>query len=184
MLEKLLADGKKGDGKAVETLIERFKPLLSRQVGKFRGLERQEDLWQNAYLFFIEGISLYDPCRGVPFPAYIQKKVQYDFMTWLRRQRVYQNRIYLLDKPFAEIEGQFSLGEGGEGPDAMIAEEEREEMAAALAALSPRQREAVLATTIGGKSLAAVGKEMGISPQAVSKLRQRGIKTLKMNFRG
>jgi RNA polymerase sigma factor (sigma-70 family) len=74
-----------------------------------------------------------------------------------------------LDAPFPAGE-RLELDRGGDPQELVVAAADRERIRGAVAALSPRQREIVLAHYYRERSLRSLGAPLGISPQRVSQL--------------
>jgi RNA polymerase sigma factor for flagellar operon FliA len=82
-----------------------------------------------------------------------------------------------LDAPFPAGE-RLEVGQAGDPQEVVVASAERERIRGAVDALSPRQREIVLAHYFRERSLRSLGEPLGISPQRVSQLHLAAIRRL------
>lgn len=85
-LDQLITQAKNRDKKAMENLLEIFKPLLKRQASRFyrMGLEF-EDAYQQAALIFITGVFQYKAIPPVTFPGYIKKRINWGLWGYWRK---------------------------------------------------------------------------------------------------
>jgi len=91
-LKELIARAKQKDEKAMEELINQFKPLLKSRAKKYSryGLE-YNDIFQQASLLFILAVYDYKERPPVTFSGYVKKTI--DWRLWLYYQKYLKQKI-------------------------------------------------------------------------------------------
>ena len=173
-LEARVLAAQNGDGAATEALLEQFAPLLrSRIHGLWIGVREElstlewADIESQMTLIFLQRLHAFDASKGVFFPHYIERMLEWDARTWLRAQR------RGLATPFSQL----NLGgeEGAELDDLMPVaptDEARDiesivALRAALDDLPHPQRLVVWGCCVLGKTEVQMAQELGLSRSAV-----------------
>lgn len=86
-IENLVKKAQAGDGCAVETLYERFMPLLRAAATQTHIRCIYEDAFATASLSLIEAIHAYKEEMLVPFAGYARAKIFGDLRTLFKRER-------------------------------------------------------------------------------------------------
>jgi RNA polymerase sigma-70 factor (ECF subfamily) len=79
-----IAAAQAGDDRALEELMEAFKPVLHRIARRYSGVSF-DDALQEAWLSFLVCVKTFKADLGVPFVAYVHVKVRGDVRTVMRR---------------------------------------------------------------------------------------------------
>ncbi|MBP2631358.1 MAG: polymerase, sigma-24 subunit, RpoE, subfamily [Firmicutes bacterium] len=153
-----------------------FEPLVRKYTWN-----KSEDVRAEAWLAVVEATKLYDSTKGVPFAGYVKSKVKYSVWNMIRKQqRQWQHEV--------PIEGEGDNEENSLidtlASDINVSDEiERkfltEELQAAINMLPERQRIAVLKTVAWNYSQTETAAALGVTPQAIFNLRNRGLARLK-----
>ena len=173
-LEARVAAARNGDNAATEALLEQFQPLLRSRSHGLWILVREElstlewaDIESQMTLMFLTRLHAFDASKGVFFPHYIERMLEWDARTWLRAQRRGQAT------PFSQLS---ALNEEGADLDdwmpASLDDEARDiervlGLRAALDALPQTQRVVVWGCCVLGKTEAQMARELGLSRSAV-----------------
>ena len=85
-LKKLITRAKQKNLKAMEELINQFKPLLKSKAKKYSryGLE-YDDVFQQASLLFILAVYDYREKGDVPFAGYAKKRINWGLWMYYRK---------------------------------------------------------------------------------------------------
>lgn len=164
-----------------EELLQRYAPLVGKAVRRVRGEELEfADLWQEGCLLLLEGYREYKPETGVPLAGFLKAKVSFGLMNLARRKRYEASRFVLsLDKPLEEGEPYLYRIPGGEDPaKAYLQKEQRKRITSAINALTEKQRKVLVSIYLEDISPGQIAESMGISHQAVSKIKGGGIKKM------
>lgn len=153
-----------------------FEPLVRRYTWN-----KSEDVRAEAWLAVVEATKLYDSTKGVPFAGYVKSKVKYSVWNMVRKQkRQWQYEV--------AIEGDSDNEENSLidtlPSDTNVSDEVEqrfliEELQTAINMLPERQRIAVLKTVVWNFSQTETAAALGVTPQAIFNLRNRGLARLK-----
>lgn len=153
-----------------------FEPLVRRYTWN-----KSEDVRAEAWLAVVEATKLYDSTKGVPFAGYVKSKVKYSVWNMVRKQkRQWQYEV--------AIEGDSDNEENSLidtlPSDTNVSDEVEqrfliEELQTAINMLPERQRIAVLKTVVWNFSQTETAATLGVTPQAIFNLRNRGLARLK-----
>lgn len=171
-LHALFVQGMDGDAAA-------YRAFLSATATQLRGFLRRrlrqwpdevEDLVQEALLAIHNQRASYD--TEVPLTAWVHAIARYKLIDWLRRHARRDALHETLDEADAMVDG----GEQEAG-------EARRDLAALLASLPARQREAIVLTKLDGLSVREAAAALSISESALKVCVHRGLKALAANLR-
>ena len=173
-LEARVFAAQNGDGTATEELLEQFQPLLrSRIHGLWIGVREElstlewADIESQMTLIFLQRLHAFDAEKGVFFPHYIERMLEWDARTWLRAQR------RGLATPFSQLA---LAGEEGADLDDLLPAAATDEardvesilaLRAALDDLPHAQRVVVWGCCVLGKTEVQMAQELGLSRSAV-----------------
>jgi RNA polymerase sigma-70 factor (ECF subfamily) len=152
----LVARARRGDPAAFDALVRRHLPGALVAAERLLGDRAEaEDLVQDAFLRALDRIPLLDPNR--PFGPWFFTLLRNLGINQLRARRVRQTEPEPLDAA---------------SPDALpdevlIRKEVRERFDAALAALTPRQREIVMLFEVEGWKGVEIAEHLGLTPENV-----------------
>jgi RNA polymerase sigma-70 factor (ECF subfamily) len=155
--ETALVDrARRGDAAAFDALVRRHLPGALVAAERLLGDRSDaEDLVQDAFLRALDRLPLLDPDR--PFGPWFYTLLRNLGINQLRARKVRHTEPEALD-----------AASGDALPDeAMIRTEVRERFDAALAALSPRQREIVMLFEVEGWKGVEIAEHLGLTPENV-----------------
>ena len=103
----------KGDRKAGEILLHRYRPLIRKEGRSTLSRFLQEDLEADLVLCFLEALSRYDPKKNPVFAGYVMRLLHWQRLHRLRDMAVYESREELTLENQAEeaFEESFESGE-------------------------------------------------------------------------
>lgn len=164
-----MAAAQRGDEDAYRSLLQELLPLVRRQVRARIGSPADaEDVVQNALIAIHRGRHTYRSER--PFGPWLRAVVRNCVIDWFR-ERGRRARETAVEEP--EI---FSEGVRDEEPGA---HELAPALAAALAALPAKQRQAVELIHVHGLTVAEAAVEAGVTPGALKVRAHRGYRALR-----
>lgn len=85
---KLVSAYQKGDGKALEQLLRKYRPFIENQVSQAFGSLSRDDLRQELLLRFIEAAASYEPARG-SFLGYVLSLIRWKRLDVVRHYETY-----------------------------------------------------------------------------------------------
>lgn len=184
MLERLLGRARRGDGAALEEVLNRFRPLVLATARRLQTGEMDwEDFLQEGFLALVEAVFTFNPRGRAGFPWYARRRVYFALYNYRRRVRRSREREDLaLDLPLEGAQGT-TLLEGipapGPGPEEeVLARHRYRELRLALARLPEKQRRVLTGLYLEGQGVSELAGEMGISPSSVKGLEARGLKNM------
>jgi RNA polymerase sigma-70 factor (ECF subfamily) len=179
-LHALVARAQQRDVEAVAELLNAFQPLLQRVASRYRYLS-YEDALQQAQLAFLEGIAAYERDREIPFPGYIQKKVQGDVRSAMRREIRQRDRQVLPRPKTDETEPDTDMWDVQLCPPGEYSDVEVKLWLDSVA-LSPRERLGV-ESLLAGWSRSDVATALGVTIESVKTWRKRALRKLRQSIR-
>ena len=173
-LQTRVTAAQNGDSAATEALLEQFRPLLRSRIHGMWILVREElstlewaDIESQMTLIFLTRLHGFDATKGVFFPHYIERMLEWDARTWLRAQRRGQatpfSQLGLLGEEDADLDDLLPAAPGDEARDV----ERVLGLRAALDDLPPAQRVVVWGCCVLGKTEMQMARELGLSRSAV-----------------
>ncbi len=170
-VEALVRLAQQGDRRALQLLLERYRPLLGRAVGEVgrlagrsAGPVERADLFQEGVRILIELIRAYDPGRGVGLNYYLQRHLRWRLYNFLRRER------WRLGREVPLAEGDADLVDPAADPQA---EGVSPRLERALKKLSRKQRWVLFLTYWQDRSVEEIARILKVKPRAVWALRRR-----------
>ena len=183
-VEQLVWRAKLGDADATEQICLDFRPLVESVARIYHGVSL-EDARQEGYASLLQAISFFDPLRGVPFAAFVSRKVHGDVRSAMRREWKHSERTAYarLDREGEEhaesptAEDKLALRSWLEHPDE---EFERVEWRDLITRAGLSEREAYsIQEGAKGRSSTAIAKDMGVSPETVKTWRKRAFRKIR-----
>ncbi|NLJ40369.1 MAG: sigma-70 family RNA polymerase sigma factor [Clostridiales bacterium] len=179
MYKELVREAKKGEGAAVETLLNKLNPLIYSAIRKQgRGLD-PGDLYQEACIIFLEAVRDFDENRGVPFLAFIKSRIYFGIHNLARKSR----NTLSLDRSLWEEDGLSALEmlEDSETriEDLIIGKEIYEKLKEGIDILTPKQKGVIMGHFFQNKKLMDIARDKGVHYKGVLKLKDRALKRLR-----
>lgn len=84
----LVSKAQLGDKKAKDELCQRFRPLVYGLTRTAYETIDHEDMAQVLWIVFLESLADYDSSRGLPFAAYVKKRLSQAAVDYMRRHEV------------------------------------------------------------------------------------------------
>ncbi|MCC5464727.1 RNA polymerase sigma factor [Pelosinus baikalensis] len=153
-----------------------FAPLVRKYTWN-----KSEDVRAEAWLAVVEATKLYDSTKGIPFAGFVKSRVKYSVWNMLRKQhRQWEHEVDLESNENNEENSLIDILSSGtnvsdEVEQIFLMEELRE----AINMLPERQRVAVIKTVVCNFSQTETAATLGVTPQAIYNLRNRGLARLK-----
>jgi RNA polymerase sigma factor (sigma-70 family) len=153
-----------------------FAPLVRKYTWN-----KSEDVRAEAWLAVVEATKLYDSTKGVPFAGFVKSRVKYTVWNMLRKQhRQWEHEVELESNDNNEENSLIDILPDGKN----VSDEVEqifliEELRAAINMLPERQRVAVIKTVVCNFSQTETAATLGVTPQAIYNLRNRGLARLK-----
>ncbi len=182
----LVKKAQAGDEQSVGEICRRFIGLVKKYAFQSHVRSIAQEAESQGWLEVIQGIRQYDEKSGVQFAGYIESRVKYGIWNLFKRERRRWDQEAQLDGGGDE-EGLSMLGQLVDGTDVAGEVELQwisQELRAAVALLPEKQGRVIERTVLEHESLTAVAAELGITPQGVYNLRQRGLTSLKKSCAG
>lgn len=177
----LAAKAQQGDEKAFAEICGRFTGLVKKYANQPHLRPLGEEAEAEAWLAVVKAVRTYRPDTGVQLAGYIESQVKYTLWNLFKKERRKWQSETAADADNGE-EGP-SLLELLQANDNVEAAVELMELSqglrCALAELPERQSRAVILTLIEGRRLTEAGRALGVTPQAVHNLQQRGLVRLR-----
>ena len=153
-----------------------FAPLVRKYTWN-----KSEDIRAEAWLAVVEAIKLYDSTKGVPFAGYVKSKVKYSVWNMVRKQQRQCQYEVAIEGDGDNEENSLldTLQSSTNVSDEVEKKFLTEELQAAINLLPERQRIAVLKTVAWNFSQTETAAALGVTPQAIFNLRNRGLARLK-----
>lgn len=185
-LAVLIQQAQGGDQAAFGEVCQRFAGLVKKTACQQHLSSVAEDAEAEGWLALAGAVMTYDPDMGVPVAAYLKNRVQFALWNLFKRERRRWQIESTLEGAADEEEsagGLLAVLAAAEQVEEQVARTEiRKELQQAVLALPPRQRQAIVFTVINEQCLQQAAGKMGISLQAVHRLRQRGLAALRTQY--
>lgn len=178
------AQARNEGGEAFAEVCRRFAGLVKKYANQPHVAGIKEEAAAEGWLAVAAAVRTYDPAAGVRFAGYVESRVRYAVWNLFKRERRrWQQELFLTGSTEEEGKERPGLLDALAAADNVEAEVEANfavtAVREALALLPDKQQTAVARTLLGEARLADIAAELGITPQAVYSLRQRGLARLK-----
>lgn len=179
----MIQQAQRGDQAAFGEVCRRFAGLVKKTACQQHLCSVTEEAEAEGWLALAEAVMTYDPAKGVPAAGYLKSRVQFALWNLFKRERRRWQAEGRLDgaadedNPAGGLLARLAAADQVEEP--LERKEVREELRLAVLSLPPRQRQAIVYTVIEEQHLQQAAVKMDISLQAVHRLRQRGLLSLR-----
>ncbi|HET6318088.1 MAG TPA: sigma-70 family RNA polymerase sigma factor [Chloroflexota bacterium] len=164
--EELVADLARGEHGALGALYTRYAGRVFQTARHSLGPVAAEEIVQETFLAVWRGAPTFDPSAG-PFRPWVLRIAHWRILNELRRRRRHPTTQDEGDSPLLQVP------DGEASPEERAWQDERAQVIeAALATLSPKQREAVALAFMGDQTHAQVADSLGV-PLGTAKTRIR-----------
>lgn len=180
-LIELVRNAQSGNEQAITEICQRFTGLVKKYAFQSHVRPIAEEALSQGWLEVVQGIQQYDEQAGVPFAGYIESRVKFGIWNLFKRERRRWEHEAQLDGG-QEEEGLSMLEQLADDTDVAGEVEGKflaEELMTAIAKLPEKQRRVIVGTLLEDERLTTLAAELGITPQGVYNLRQRGLNRLK-----
>lgn len=186
-LEQLVIKAQTGSsgGAAFAEVCQRFTGLVKKYANQPHLAGIKEEATAEGWLAVAAAVQNYDQAAGVRFAGYVESRVKYAVWNLFKRERRRWQQELLLTGGGTEDEEKAApswletLAAVDNVEAAVEASLVTTAVREALVTLPDKQRVAVVRTLLKEARLGEVAAELGVSPQAVYSLRQRGLARLK-----
>ena len=186
-LEQLVIKAQTGSAgeAAFAEVCKRFTGLVKKYANQPHLAGIQEEATAEGWLAVAATIQSYDQAAGVRFAGYVESRVKYAVWNLFKRERRrWQQELPLTGGGTEDAEKSApswleTLAAVDNVEAAFEASLVTTAVREALVTLPDKQRVAVVRTLLKEARLGEVAAELGVSPQAVYSLRQRGLARLK-----
>lgn len=184
-LQDTVIKAKQGDANATEEILKKLKPLIYSAIRRYASGWDKDDLYQEACLTVIECIKDFDPGRGIPFLAYVKKKVYFSLFNTFQRQ---QRPVLSLDQTHEGQDGENStLGEQLASPEPgveelVLTDLEIKQLYGAVGKLSPKQKQVIQMHFFEGLKYKEIARIRKSHYKSVLRLKDRALKSLRENM--
>ncbi|MCI6282974.1 sigma-70 family RNA polymerase sigma factor [Selenomonas sp.] len=168
-----IAAAQAGDSAAMMELVTQYEPLLRRAAGQAHLRTIHDDALSESYVSLVRAVRDYDAALGIPFAAFAKARVYGDLRTLARRViRTWQREATVDDR---REEGFWELIEDESAAAALTRYERQATLAAAMRALTERERAVIRLLYFNEATQTAAAAELGVSQQAVAAIKKRAI---------
>ena len=183
-LQDLVDMARNGCMDAAEEILERLKPLIYSAVRRYVSGWDKDDLYQEACLTVIQCIKEFDPQKGVPFLAFVKKKVYYRLFNVSRRQRSGLS----LEQTFKGQDGESRMLEellASTEPgieEQILLSMEKKQLYEAIDKLSPKQKQVIMMHFFQGLKYKDIARLRETHYKSVLRLKDRALSSLRKNL--
>jgi RNA polymerase sigma factor (sigma-70 family) len=176
---------KKGDEAAFAALCHYFDPLVRHYCQAAHLQILGEDAAAVARLAVVTAVRTFVAERGVAFSAYVANRVKYALWNFFKKERHrWQRTIYYDGLSEEENAAESSLlADSFDLEGAVLQDFISEKLRRAISGL-PEQQQAILLWWAAGLSQTEIGRRIKVSPQAVSQMKKRALRHLKISLHG
>ena len=158
-------------------LLTQYEPLLRRAAGQAHFRTIHDDALAEACVSFVRAVRDYDAAQGVPFAGFAKARVYGNLRTLARRViRTWQREATVDDR---REEGFWDSIEDEDAARALTRLERRSMLAAALRALSERERDVITRLYFQNETQKTAAAALGLTQQAVAAIKKRALKKMK-----
>jgi len=170
---QLVREAQQGQAVAFAEVCRRFEGLVVKHAFAPHIRPIGEDARSEGRLAVVEAVGSYREASGVPFAGYVESRVRYRMWNMFKKERRRWRQEVWLDSDRPEEDAGVNIAVSVENQ--LLAAEVRQ----AIDALPDKQRLVITATLLGEVRLLEVAQTLGVSVQAVHKLRCRALARLR-----
>lgn len=179
-MKNLIIKAKQEDKKALEEIIEKFRPLINNTALSFYIYGHDsEDIKQIAIMSIINAINKFDITNADAFPAYVKKCVKNSLYKEIEKA----SKLYYKNKECREIsqfiEEKDIINENINLQDEFIKKEEKLNLEKAISSLSDSERKLLKYLYVENKTLKDYSLENNIEYYKARYMKEKTIKNLK-----
>ena len=175
--ENLLIARARRDADAMAEICGRYEPLALRAAHQQHLATVREEAESVAHLALVEAVRGFDAGLGIPFAAFAREKVYGDVRTFFRRECSKWRHEYV---PVDRGEDELSFWDCVADPqDAAGQTELRDDMHAALARLTDKERAVVLLLLQENLTQTQIAQVLGIAVPTVAKRKKTAFRKLR-----
>ncbi|MBD7914729.1 sigma-70 family RNA polymerase sigma factor [Clostridium sp. Sa3CUN1] len=180
-MRNLIIKARQEDKKALEEIIEKFRPLINNTAISFYIYGHDsDDIKQIAILSIINAINKFDITKEELFTAYVKKCVKNSMYKEIEKA----TKVYYKDKESKEIsqllEEKDIISDELSLQDKFIKKEEKQNLEKAISLLEDTERKLLKELYVENKTLADYAKENNIEYHKVRYIKETTIKKLKI----
>ena len=180
-MRNLIIKARQEDKKALEEIIEKFRPLINNTAISFYIYGHDsEDIKQIAILSIINAIKKFDITKEETFVSYVNKCVRNSMYKEIEKA----TKLYYRDKEIREIsqflEEKDIISDELSLQDEFIKKEEKLNLEKAISLLEDTERKLLKELYVENKTLADYAKENNIEYHKVRYIKETTIKKLKI----
>ncbi|MDU2063398.1 MAG: sigma-70 family RNA polymerase sigma factor [Sporomusaceae bacterium] len=182
-----------GDKAAFAALCHYFDPLVVHYTRASHLQALGEEALSVARLTVAEAIQCFDKDKNIPFAAYVASRVKYALWNLFKKERHLWQSVFSYDawddqdESTGRIRGEVSdtalFADPHNLEDTVIQRLRFDLVQRALKSLSERQQLVLKAWALGW-SLTEIASSLSLTPQAVSQLKKRSLRRLKVSLNG
>lgn len=179
-LKPLVRRAKTGDNSAAEEILKKVKPLILSCISSCCSSFGIDDLYQEAAIEVLYSIKNFDESRGIPFLAFLKKRIYYKLKNLTR----YHHQALSLDEPITDDGSELTLADMIADTEHSIEEmlerkQQFQRLYAAMECITSKQRYVLQLHYGQGIPMAEIARRSGLHYQAVVQLKDRALKKLK-----
>jgi RNA polymerase sigma factor (sigma-70 family) len=179
-LEELVRRAQAGDGEAFAEICRSFVWMVKKYARQWQLGNSDADAAAQAWLSLVEAVREYRFAHRVTFVGFAESRVKYGLWNRFKKEqrRGRRETTGSLEETVELLADETDLEEIAirHWSAALLREQ--------LLLLPERQRQVVIRSCIGEEPLRRIGRDMGLTSQAVNNLRQRGLARLKKGCKG
>ncbi|MBP2630551.1 MAG: putative polymerase, sigma 28 subunit, FliA/WhiG subfamily [Firmicutes bacterium] len=180
----MVIEAQKGNAVAFEVICKQFTGLVKKSAYQAHIRPICEEAVSVGYLALVEAIKTFDRSLEIKFAGYAQSKIKFAIWNLFKKERSrWQNEFTL----------EAELGEGSTVLDTLADDMNIEkqielkilsnDLLHCMEKLPAKQRQVILLTIVSGKSLTETASLLGVTPQAIYSLKNRGIKQMQALYK-
>lgn len=181
MFDGLAEKAREGHIGAKEEIITRLQPLIISSIRKYYNKPNEyQDLMQDGNLKILECIGDYDGSKGVHFLGHVQTRLKYLYLDkhkiWIHsslNQTVGEGDVEIVD---------LLVSEDKDILESIVDGEDTGELRAALAKLTPRQRQIISLYYVEKMGIQEIADKLGISYRTVVNLKTNALNNMRKNM--
>lgn len=176
----MVIEAQKGNAVAFEAICKQFTGLVKKSAYQAHIRTIYEEAVAVGYLALVEAIKTFDLSLEIKFAGYAQSKIKFAMWNLFKKERNRWRNEFTLEA---------EMGEGSTVLDTLADDMDIEkqielkilsnELLRCMEELPVKQRQVILLTLVAGKSLIETANLLGVTPQAIYSLKNRGIKRLR-----
>jgi len=183
-VEEYVIKAQNGDELAFAEICKQFARLVKKSAYQAHMRPIYEEALSVGYLALVEAIKTFDRSLEIKFAGYAQSKIKFAMWNLFKRERNrWQNEVTL----------EAQQGEDSTFIDTLASDINIEkqielkilsnDLLHRMEKLPAKQRQAILLTLVSGKSLTETASLLGVTPQAIYNLKNRGIRQLQSLYK-